>query len=224
MISFELVSKSFKQQKVLDQVSLIIERGEFVSLIGESGVGKSTFINLLLGALTPSKGRILVNGQDLQEFSENALALYRRGLGAVFQDFKLLPRKTVFENVAFALEVCGAAPGFIDTRVQEVLEIVGLTAKAQALPAEISGGECSRVGIARALVHEPALVLADEPTGNLDPETSKTIIQLLQKINEAGATVVLATHDLINVQRLQKRVIKLKQGRIASDLVAISQC
>lgn len=220
MIVFKLVSKKFGERLVLDRVSLTIEHGEFVCLTGESGAGKSTFLNLLVGALLPTSGQVLVDRHNLKNFSESKLAIYRRKLGVVFQDFKLLPRKTVAENVAFALEVCGESLGLIESRVEEVLQIVGLAQRAHAFPAELSGGERSRVGVARALVNEPDLILADEPTGNLDPVTAGTIIRLLQEINQAGATVILATHDWENVKRLKCRVIRLKDGKLRSDLTA----
>jgi cell division transport system ATP-binding protein len=218
MIIFKNVSKKFNSQLVLDRINVEINGGELVSLVGPSGAGKSTFINLLIGAIKPSIGQVLVDQNEITKLSEIELALYRRKLGIVFQDFKLLSKKTVAENVAFALEVCGESNELIQKRVSEVLEIVGLTNRAQAFPAELSGGECSRVGIARALAHSPALIIADEPTGNLDPNTGQEIIKLLFDINQAGATVLLATHDREIVNQLQSRVIRLNKGKLVSDL------
>lgn len=218
MIIFDAVSLAIRGNLILDRVSCQIGGGEFVSVVGSSGAGKSSFINLLIGALTPTTGRITVDDIDIGMLDETKLALYRRRLGIVFQDYKLIAKKTVAENIAFALEVCGATNDTIKKRVPEVLEIVGLKDRANAFPTELSGGERQRVGIARALVHEPALVIADEPTGNLDPETGRGIIDLLLDINKAGATVILATHDRETVDRIQKRVIRLEHGKLISDL------
>ena len=219
MIIFEEVTKKYGDSTVLNRVSLHISGGEFVSVIGASGAGKSTFINLLIGALRPTSGTVTVDGLAVGELNDEELALYLRRLGIVFQDYKLLPKKTVSENVAFALEVCGATNEEIARRVPEVLEIVGLANRAHAFPAQLSGGERQRVGIARALAHEPALIIADEPTGNLDPSTGQGIIDLLQDINATGATVILATHDAGVVNKLQKRVIQLEGGKLISDRV-----
>ncbi len=208
----------FRRLLVLDRVSCSIGGGEFVSIVGASGAGKSTLVNLLIGALRPTSGAIRVDNHTVNEMSESTLALYRRKLGIVFQDFKLLPKKTVYENVAFALEVCGESNKLIKKRVPEVLEIVGLTERANAFPATLSGGEQQRVGIARAIVHQPALVIADEPTGQLDPQTGSEIIDLLLKINASGTTIILATHDRETVDRIQKRVIRLAKGKLVSDL------
>lgn len=219
MIIFDQVSKKYGVHTTLDRVNLTIGGGEFVSIVGESGAGKSTFIGLLIGALRPTSGRISVDGYAVNEMDDTLLALYRRKLGIVFQDFKLLPKKTVWENVAFALEVCGESDSAIRARVPEVLKIVGLTHRAHAFPAELSGGEKQRVGIARALVHSPALLIADEPTGNLDPATGREIMDLLLEINTAGATVILATHDRETVDRIQRRVVRLERGKLVSDRV-----
>ncbi len=218
VIVFDDISMQFHRLTVLDRVSFQIGGGEFVSVVGASGAGKSTLINLLIGALRPTSGQIRVDDHIVNKMSETTLALYRRKLGIVFQDFKLLPKKTVYENVAFALEVCGESNGLIKKRVPEVLEIVGLTERARAFPATLSGGERQRVGIARALVHRPALIIADEPTGQLDPTTGSEIIDLLLRINTTGTTVILATHDRETVDRIQKRVIRLEQGKLVSDL------
>lgn len=220
MIVFDSVSLLAGKRPILDRVSCQISGGEFVSIIGRSGAGKSSFINLLIGALRPSSGSLTVDGLAISELTDRELALYRRRLGIVFQDFKLLPKKTVAENIAFALEVCGESGELIRRRVPEVLEIVGLKQRSQAYPAELSGGEKQRCGIARALIHEPALIIADEPTGNLDPETGRGIMDLLVDINAAGATVLLATHDRDTVNRLQRRVLRLEGGKLISDLPA----
>lgn len=218
MIIFDAVTKRYGRLTVLDRVSTRIGGGEFVSVIGSSGAGKSTFINLLIGAVKPTEGSVTVDGIDIGRVDDTTLALYRRKLGIVFQDYKLLPKKTVYENVAFALEVCGASDGLIHRRVPEVLEIVGLKDKAKMFPETLSGGERQRAGMARALVHQPALIIADEPTGNLDPETGRGIIDLLTDINSTGVTVILATHDRETVNRLQRRVIRLEGGKLISDL------
>lgn len=218
VIIFENTTKKYKSAVVLDRVSCEIGGGEFVSIVGSSGAGKSTFIHLLIGAVRPTSGRVVVDGYSIGDLTEDNLALYHRRIGVIFQDFKLLEKKTVYENVAFALEVCGDSAAAICQRVPEVLEIVGLSHKAQAFPTELSGGEKQRVAIARALVHEPALIIADEPTGNLDPETGRGIIDLLLDINQAGATVLLATHDRETVDRIRRRVIRLEGGKLISDL------
>ncbi|MFH1375447.1 MAG: ATP-binding cassette domain-containing protein, partial [Patescibacteria group bacterium] len=203
---------------VLDRVNCEIGGGEFVSVVGPSGAGKTTFVNLLTGAIHPSEGTVSVDSYTINELDEISLALYLRKVGVIFQDYKLLPKKTVWENVAFALEVCGDRTDLIKKRVDEVLDIVGLTHRARAFPTQLSGGECQRTALARALVHEPALVIGDEPTGNLDPESGAEIIDLLLDINKAGATVVLATHDRETVDRVKRRVIRLEKGKLVSDL------
>jgi len=218
MIIFDSVSKNFKKNVVLDRVTTEISGGEFVSIVGSSGAGKTTFVNLLIGATRPTGGKVLVDSYEINKLTEPEAALYRRKLGIVFQDFKLLPKKTVAENVAFALEVCGESNELIRKRVPEVLEIVKLTQHAYAFPAQLSGGERQRTAIARALAHGPALLIADEPTGNLDPQTSEEIVDLLIDINSAGATVILATHNREIVNRVQRRVIRLEQGKLISDL------
>jgi len=219
VIIFDEVTKKYGHAVILDRVSLRISGGEFVSVIGASGAGKSTFINLLIGALRPTSGTVTVDDLAIGELNDEQRALYLRRLGIVFQDYKLLPKKTVAENVAFALEVCGATHEEIASRVPEVLKIVGLANRGNAFPAELSGGERQRVGIARALAHEPALIIADEPTGNLDPVTGQSIIDLLLDINAAGSTVILATHDANTVNRIQKRVIQLEDGKLMSDRI-----
>ena len=220
MILFNNVTKNYGSLTVLDRVSLEIAGGEFVSIVGPSGAGKSTLINLLTGATQSDSGTVSVDSYVINQLDQTTLALYRRKLGVVFQDFKLLPKKTVWENVAFALEVCGESDELIQKRVPEVLKIVGLSERAHSFPAQLSGGEKQRTSIARALVHEPALLIADEPTGNLDPDTGNEIIDLLLDINQAGATVILATHDREIVDRIQRRVIRLEKGKLVSDKIS----
>jgi len=194
-----------------------IEKGEFVFLVGPSGSGKSTLIKLVLKQLEPTEGRILVAGRNLQTLRRSKVPLLRRNIGCVFQDFKLLPSKTVYENVAYALEVVGEHRRSIRRKVPEILNLVGLSDKTNSLPHEISGGEQQRVSVARAFVNHPPLLLADEPTGNIDPETSIGIMQLLLRINRTGTTVVIATHDREMVDRMRRRVIALDAGRLVRD-------
>lgn len=218
MIVFENATKKYSSRTVLDRVNCEIGGGEFVSVVGPSGAGKTTFVNLLIGAIFPTEGTVSVDNYTINELDEITRALYLRKVGVIFQDYKLLPKKTVAENISFALEVCGDPNHLIRKRVDEVIEIVGLTHRRNAFPAKLSGGECQRTALARALVHEPALVVGDEPTGNLDPDSGAEIIDLLLDINRAGATVILATHDREIVDRIQKRVIRLEQGKLVSDL------
>ncbi len=217
MIVFENVTKRYGQRAVLDNVSFSISPGEFVSVVGHSGAGKSTLIHALIGAENIQHGRISVDHYAINTLKEKSLQYYRRKIGVVFQDYKLLPQKNVHENVAFAMEVCGEANHHIQKRVREVLEIVGLQDQRRHFPRQLSGGECQRAAIARALVHHPSLIIADEPTGNLDPNNAKEIIELLLKINKNGTTVILATHNPILVDHIHKRVIRLENGRIVSD-------
>ncbi|MDH2445271.1 cell division ATP-binding protein FtsE [Amnibacterium sp. CER49] len=219
MIRFDSVTKRYKgaPRPALDAVSLEIGSGEFVFLVGASGSGKSSLLRLMLREEKPTSGEIHVLGQRLTSISSRKVPYFRRSLGVVFQDFRLLPNKTVFDNVAFTLQVLGKSRGFIQSAVPDVLTTVGLGEKAQNLPNELSGGEQQRVAIARAVVNKPAILLADEPTGNLDPNTSDEIMQVLERINLAGTTVVMATHDVSIVDRLQKRVVELKHGHIIRD-------
>jgi len=218
MIKFQNVSKIYGRVKALKNVSFEIKKGEFVSLVGPSGAGKSTIVKLLIGEEKPTTGKITIGGFDITTLKPNELPYYRRKIGVVFQDYKLLPQKTVWENVAFALEVSGATDATIKRRVPKILKVVGLAEKYRHFPAELSGGEKQRVSIARALVHNPKLLIADEPTGNLDPENSWEIIKLLLKINQIGTIVLLATHDKNIVDALQKRVIRLERGRVIADV------
>jgi len=221
MIEFRNVRKIYTSGAIntvaLDDVSFSIEEKEFVSFVGHSGAGKSTILKLIYAEEKPTSGEVLFNGENIAEIRPKDLPFHRRRIGTVFQDFKLLLKKTIFENVAFALEVSGYPNSEIRKSVPQILEIVGLSGKAESYPDEVSGGEKQRVAIARALVHRPALIIADEPTGNLDPISSWGIIQLLLKINELGTTVILATHDKEVVNNIKKRVITLDQGRIIRD-------
>ena len=218
MIVFEGVTKIYEPNVVaLNDVSFVIDKGEFVFVVGASGSGKSTMIRLLLKELEPSTGRILVGGRDLTRLQRSKVPLLRRNVGCVFQDFKLLPNRTAAENVAYALKVQGESRGNIRRKVPEVLSLVGLSDKMGSLPDELSGGEQQRVSIARAVVNHPPLLICDEPTGNLDPDTSVGIMQLLYRINRAGTTILMVTHDREMVDKMRKRVIALEDGRLARD-------
>ena len=218
MIRLENVTKAYKGNVVaLRDVSADIQKGEFVFLVGPSGSGKSTFLRLLTREEHPSEGRIWVAGKDLGQLSSWKVPYLRRNIGCVFQDFKLLPYKTVYENVAFALEVIGKPRHVIRERVPEILDLVGLADRMTNRPDELSGGEQQRVSVARAMVNRPAILLADEPTGNLDPSTSAEIMKLLVRINAADTTVVMATHDHAVVNQFRKRVIELDNGKVVRD-------
>ncbi len=219
MISISKVTKTYKgaQRPALNEVSIEIEKGDFVFLVGESGSGKSSLMRLMLREDIPTKGSVFVLGENLSKIPGRRLPNFRRKLGVVFQDFRLLPNKTVHQSVAFSLEVIGKSQGFIQTAVPDVLRLVGLEEKADRYPSQLSGGEQQRVALARAIVNKPAILLADEPTGNLDPATSNDIMALIERINLAGTTVVMATHDRGIVDRLQKRVVELRNGEIIRD-------
>lgn len=217
MIIVEDLSKNFGHHKVLDNVSFSIERGEFVSIVGASGAGKTTLIHALIGAEKIDSGRIIIDQLEVSDLSQSSIQNYRQKIGIIFQDYKLLPKKTVFENVAFALEVAGYDQGFIDKRVIEILKLVGLEDQRNNFPKQLSGGEKQRTAIARALVHGPCLLFADEPTGNLDPENAAALASLLLKIHKHGTTVILATHNKDIVNSIKKRVITLEHGKIISD-------
>ena len=221
MISISNVSKQYKgsPRPALNNVSLEVQKGDFVFLVGASGSGKSSLMRLMLREDVPTKGSVHVLGENLVGIPSRRVPFFRRRLGVVFQDFRLLPNKTVAQNVAFSLEVIGKSQGFIQEAVPEVLRLVGLDGKADRLPSELSGGEQQRVALARAIVNKPALLLADEPTGNLDPSTSQDIMALIERINLAGTTVIMATHDRGIVDRLKKRVVELKDGQIIRDQV-----
>lgn len=222
MLSFQHLTKEFGIQTVLDDIDFSVQAGEFVALMGPSGAGKSTLISLLLGAEKPSQGHIYVDGVSLEELAANELQMYRRKLGVVFQDFKLLEKRTVFENVAFALEVCGEDELAIEHATGATLQKVGLSAIAHKFPHQISGGEQQRTALARALIHSPRLLIADEPTGNLDPKNTQEIAALLKKINqEDGVTVFVTTHDPLFLQSVQPcRVLILENGKISEEISA----
>ena len=219
MIRFDNVTKTYDQQShpALDAVSLDVDRGEFVFLVGASGSGKSTFIRLVLKEDRVSRGAVYVAGQNVANIPSWRVPRLRRGIGVVFQDFRLLPNKTVFSNVAFAMQVIGRSRAVIRETVPDVLATVGLEGKNNRMPHELSGGEQQRVAIARAIVNRPGILLADEPTGNLDPTTSMGIMKVLDRINQNGTTVVMATHDDDIVNTMRKRVVELRGGSVVRD-------
>ena len=219
MIEFQNVSKIYKETRVraLRDISLRIEKGEFVFLIGATGAGKTTMIKLLLREEVADRGRASFDGVDVARMSRRRIPQLRRGIGVVFQDFRLLPERTVYENAAFAMQVVGTPKRVIRHIVPQVLELVGLSDKAAAKPGQLSGGEQQRASMARALVNNPPLLIADEPTGNLDPETSGEIMALLDRINRRGTTVIVATHAKELVDRMQKRVLALESGVLVRD-------
>ncbi len=219
MIALEHVTKTYPKasRPSLNDVSVTMEKGEFVFFIGPSGSGKSTFIKLLLREVQPTKGKIMVNGRDLGHMRSWRVPHFRRSIGCVFQDFRLLPNRTAYENVAFALEVIGKTQAVARRVVPEVLELVGLGGKEHRYPHELSGGEQQRVAVARAFVNRPLILLADEPTGNLDPDTSIEIMRLLDRINRTGTTVVMVTHDSNIVNQMRRRVVEIEAGKIVRD-------
>jgi cell division transport system ATP-binding protein len=218
VIEFRDVSKHYGVGAVgLDGATFSIRPGEFVFIVGSTGSGKSTIMRLLIKELEPDSGRIRVAGRDLADIDHKQVPYYRRNLGVVFQDFKLLPNRTVHDNVAYALQVTGSNRREIRSKVPDILRLTGLSTKLHNFPDQLSGGEQQRVSVARAFVNHPPLLLADEPTGNLDPETSIGIMQLLYRINQTGTTVVVATHDKTLVDRMRRRVIEVRQGRIVRD-------
>jgi cell division transport system ATP-binding protein len=218
MITFQNVTKAYNDgPPALEDVSFKINQGEFVSLVGRSGAGKSTIAKLLSGEEKPTRGRVFFKDTEVNKLKASELPYLRRHIGIVFQEFRLLPQKTAYENVAYALEVAGRPQREIAELVPQVLDMVGLSEKLQSFPSELSGGEKQRVGIARAMVHRPEVIIADEPTGNLDPFNTWEIISLLQKINALGTTLLLATHDKEIINTLDKRVITLDRGRLIRD-------
>jgi cell division transport system ATP-binding protein len=219
VISLDKVSKVYVNtaRPALNDVTVEIDKGEFVFLVGSSGSGKSTFLRLILKEEAPTSGRVRVAGKDLAKLSHWKVPALRRQIGCVFQDFRLLPNKTVFENVAFALEVIGKPRQVIEKVVPEVVDLVGLQGKGGRFPHELSGGEQQRVAIARAFVNKPMIVIADEPTGNLDPSTSVGIMKLLDRINRTGTTVIMATHDAVIVDSMRRRVVELDNGKVIRD-------
>jgi cell division transport system ATP-binding protein len=224
MVQFYNVSKIYPNGvKALNDVSLKIERGEFIFLMGHSGAGKSTLIKMLFREELPTRGQIFIASRSIVRMKKSEVPLLRRNIGIVFQDFKLLERKTVFENIAFAMEVVGAPTRKIKPRVKEVIQMVGLQGKEKSFPSQLSGGEQQRVGIARAIVNRPLVLIADEPTGNLDRDTSQEIMELIYDINYRGTTVIMATHARELVKSSNRRVITLEKGSIISDLQAGEQ-
>ena len=220
MIKLENVTKVYEDNGAvaLRDVSLNIDKGEFVFIVGSSGSGKSTFIKMLLKEVDPTSGSIIIDGMDITTLKRKEIPYLRRKVGVVFQDFRLLPSKTVYENVAFAMQIVEASPKNIRRTVPQVLALVGLSKKAKAYPNQLSGGEQQRVALARAIINKPPILLADEPTGNLDPETAWEIMELLQDINLRGTTVVMATHAKDIVDRMQKRVVTMQKGIVARDV------
>ncbi len=221
MILLDRVSKSYSKDKelgsALDRVSLHVEPKEFVIVVGQSGAGKTTLLKLLTREERPTSGKIIIGGIDYDKLRDRDIPLLRRKIGVVFQDFKLLPNKNVFENVAFALEIVGISQREIRHTVPKVLDIVNLRGKERRMPLELSGGERQRVAIARAIVRQPRILIADEPTGNLDPKHAWDVIRVLEKINRYGTTVLLTTHNVEIVNKLKRRVVTLEQGKVASD-------
>src|SRR3989338_1239707 len=217
MIKFDSVTKAYNKVLALNNVNLEIHKGEFLSVVGQSVAGKSTMMSLIIGEERPDEGQILIDDIDIAAIRAKDIPYIRRKIGVVFQDIKLLPMRTAFENIAFALEVSGEKPSMIQKEVPKILEMVGLEEKSKAFPHEMSGGERQRVAIARALAHKPVLLLADEPTGNLDSINAWEIIQLLLKINKSGTTVILATHAKDLVNSIKKRVVTIEKGEIVLD-------
>lgn len=218
MIKFDQVTKKFKDDfAALEDINLEIKEGEFISLVGASGAGKSTLLKLIYAEEKPTVGTVFFKDKPLDSIKRRKMPFHRRNIGTVFQDFKLLPKKTAFENVAYALEACGAPKSEIMEDVPQILDIVGLGEKMHKFPRELSGGEQQRVALARALIHKPMVIVADEPTGNLDPVSSVEIVELLLKINNLGTTVILASHDKEIVNKAAKRMVILDKGRIVGD-------
>ncbi len=217
MIRFDKVTKTYNESYALKEISLDIHKGDFISLVGQSGAGKSTLLSLIIGEERPDSGRIFIDDIDVARIKPYDIPFLRRKIGFVFQDIKLLDNRTAYENVAFALEVSGESPEVIRKEVPKSLELVGLEEKSSSFPHEMSGGERQRVAIARAMVHKPVLLLADEPTGNLDSINAWEILQLLLKINKAGTTVILATHAKDLVNSIKKRVVTIEKGEVTND-------
>jgi cell division transport system ATP-binding protein len=217
MIEYKNVTKTYGSNIGLDDVSVSIDKGDFVFLVGPSGAGKSTFIKLLLKEIKPDSGSIMFNGLDITKMSNRGVPKLRRSIGIVFQDFRLLPKKTVYENVAFAMEIIHMGPRVIRRQAPQVLSLVGISSKASKYPDELSAGEQQRVAIARAIINNPTVLIADEPTGNLDPDTAWEIMRLLEQINLRGTTIVMVTHAKDIVNKMNRRVISIKSGRITRD-------
>lgn len=219
MITFDHVSLNYDARyTALSNVNIHIDKGEFVFIVGPSGAGKSTFVKILTHELVPETGSVIVNNIKINKLKPSKVPYYRRSLGIVFQDFRLLSEKTVFENIAFVLRVTGAKSKDIKERVNKVLDLVGLRGKEKELPSKLSGGEQQRVAIARALVNQPTLLIADEPTGNLDPKTSEEIMKLFTEINHMGTTIIMVTHNKDLVNAMHKRVVNIEEGHIVNDV------
>ena len=224
MIEFRNVSKVYNNgTEALHNINLKVEKGEFVFIVGSSGAGKSTFLKLITCEERPNEGQVLIDGQDISHIRKGKIPYVRRKMGLVFQDFRLIDHMTVYDNVAFAMRVVGASPKAIKKRVPYILGLVGLQHKAKHYPTEMSGGERQRVGLARALVNNPSMIIADEPTGNIDPALSYEIVDLLSAINERGTTVLMVTHEHSLVKHFHKRIIQIHSGEIVSDTAAISK-
>lgn len=218
MIEYINISKKYSSGVMgLSNINLKIKKGEFVFLVGSSGAGKTSLVKLLLKEIDPTKGKIMVNNVDITKIRDREIPFLRRNIGVVFQDFRLLPNKTIFENIAFAKEIIGASPREINRQVTSVLKLVGLTDKADCYPNELSGGEQQRISIARAMVNKPDVIVADEPTGNLDPDTAWEIMKLLKEVNKLGTTVIMVTHAKEIVDFMKRRVIALSGGKIVRD-------
>lgn len=218
MIEFKNVSKTYSNgTHALNNASITVDKGEFVFIVGASGAGKSTFLKLIMHEETPSRGTIVVNGVNVSKIKRRKIPYLRRNMGIVFQDFRLIEKMTVYDNVAFAMRAIGANPSVVKKRVPYILELVGLADKAKSRPSELSGGEQQRVSLARALVNNPPIIIADEPTGNIDPEMSYEIIELLSEINAQGTTILVVTHEHELVRHFNKRVIEIEKGRVISD-------
>ena len=224
MIEFRNVSKVYNNgTEALHNINLKVEKGEFVFIVGSSGAGKSTFLKLITCEERPNEGQVLIDGQDISHIRKGKIPYVRRKMGLVFQDFRLIDHMTVYDNVAFAMRVVGASPKAIKKRVPYILDLVGLQHKAKHYPTEMSGGERQRVGLARALVNNPSMIIADEPTGNIDPALSYEIVDLLSAINERGTTVLMVTHEHSLVKHFHKRIIQIHSGEIVADTAAISK-
>ncbi len=220
MIKFEDIEKSYNKEEVaLKNVTIDIKKGEFVFVIGHSGAGKSTLMKLLFKEEEPTSGRIFLDGSEITQFSKRKVPMIRRKIGMIFQDFKLLEHKTVYDNVAYAMEIIGESGLHIRREVPKMLQLMGIAHKAKNYPKELSGGEKQRVAIARAMINNPPILMADEPTGNLDRATSDDIMKLLERINRFGTTILMATHDEMIVNKMQKRVIELQNGKVINDQV-----
>lgn len=218
MLEFNDVTKVYKDKfTAVQNIDLKIEKGSFSFIVGKSGAGKSTLIKLLIKEINPSEGKLFFDGEDITYLSSRKVPIHRRKIGVIFQDFRLLNRKTVYENIAFAMEMVGHSPKVIRREVPTVLSMVGLSDKANNFPNELAGGEQQRIAIARAVVNKPDLIIADEPTGNLDPETTFEIMKIFTEINRRGTTLIMATHDRMIVDAMKKRVIELKNGKIIRD-------